>query len=149
MIREAGLEDAAELARLITLLGYPTSPEEMASRFAKIHMKPDYQTYVYEEDERLVGMIGMIHSFHYEKNDTYIRVVAAVVEADRRGKGIGKSLFMHAMRWGHRKGAKAIVLNSGNRKERQETHEIYRKWGFEGAATGFYKKITTQDLGLK
>ncbi|GGD01519.1 N-acetyltransferase [Thalassobacillus devorans] len=142
MIREAMLEDAGELAKLVNLLGYPTTIKEMSARFAKIKMKTDYQTYVYEESGQLNGMIGMIHSFRYEKNESYVRVVAAIVEEEHQGRGIGKELFQRAEQWGKARGAASIILNSGNRPERQTTHHIYEKWGYRKKSTGFYKPIS-------
>ncbi|WP_028784906.1 GNAT family N-acetyltransferase [Thalassobacillus devorans] len=139
MIRVAELEDAEELARLVTVLGYPSTKREMAVRFAKIKMKTDYQTYVYEEDGNLLGMIGMVHGFRYEGNESYIRVVAVVVDEQHRGRGIGKRLFELAEQWGKAKGAVSMILNSGNRSERAETHSVYEQWGFIKKSTGFVK----------
>ncbi|SEA16684.1 N-acetylglutamate synthase, GNAT family [Thalassobacillus cyri] len=145
MIRKAELEDVGELARLMTVLSYPTTKQEMAVRFAKIKMKTDYQTYVYEENERLLGMIGMVHGFRYEGNDTYIRVVAVVVDEEHRGKGIGKQLFDQAEKWGKAKGAGAVILNSGNRPERAATHSVYEHWGFVKKSTGFAKPLKQEN----
>ncbi|MFG6117085.1 GNAT family N-acetyltransferase [Halobacillus sp. MO56] len=141
MIRKAELEDAKDLARLVTVLGYPTTKQEMAVRFAKIKMKTDYQTYVYEENERLLGMIGMVHGIRYEGNDSYIRVVAVVVEEQHRGRGIGKQLFQQAEKWGKANGAASLILNSGNRPERAETHRVYEHMGFVKKSTGFAKTL--------
>ncbi|MFC0090035.1 hypothetical protein ACFFJI_03925 [Allobacillus sp. GCM10007491] len=67
MIREAKQEDVADLARLMGELGYPTTKDEMQNRFEKINSDSSYNTQVIEADGNIVGMIGMILGYHYEK----------------------------------------------------------------------------------
>lgn len=141
MIREAKQEDVADLARLMGELGYPTTKDEMQNRFEKINSDPSYNTQVIEADGNIVGMIGMILGYHYEKNDNYIRIVAMVVDSKFRKQGFGGKLIEKAEEWAREKGASKIVLNSGNRNERTDAHLFYERKGFEGKATGFYKEI--------
>ncbi|TFB21848.1 GNAT family N-acetyltransferase [Filobacillus milosensis] len=141
MIREATKEDVKALTLLMSELGYPTTEEKMTIRFKRIKSQSNYQTYVYEKDSRLVGMVGMFEAIRYESDDSYIRIVTMVVDSKFRGLGIGKELLIAAERWALERGASMISLNSGNREERQQAHEFYRHQGFKGTATGFYKKI--------
>jgi len=70
LIREAVQEDVGQLAVLMEELGYPTTTDEMESRFSKISSNSLYNTQVVEKDGVIVGMIGMILGFHYEKMRT-------------------------------------------------------------------------------
>ncbi|WP_245308257.1 GNAT family N-acetyltransferase [Halalkalibacter urbisdiaboli] len=113
----------------------------MEQRFAKISSNPLYNTQVAEVDGQIVGMIGMILGFHYEKNENYIRIVALVVDSKYRKNGIGDRLIQKAEEWAKEQEINKLVLNSGNRSERNDAHHFYTKRGFEGKAIGFYKVL--------
>ncbi|RDW20791.1 GNAT family N-acetyltransferase [Oceanobacillus chungangensis] len=122
-------------------LGYPTTTDEMEQRFSKINSNALYNTQVAEIDGAIVGMIGMMLGFHYEKNENYVRIVALVVDSKYRKQGIGEMLMLKAEEWAKEQGANRIVLNSGNRSERNDAHKFYTNRGFERKATGFYKLL--------
>jgi GNAT superfamily N-acetyltransferase len=141
MIREAEKKDAADLSRLMNTLGYPSTEEEMSKRMHIILQQENYMTYVYEEESVCTGMIGMTYSVAYHTDDPHVRVIAFVVDESKQGVGIGRALMEQAESWAKFRNAKTLMLNSGNRSERENTHEIYKHYGFTGSATGFYKKI--------
>jgi|SRR5690625_803259 len=142
LVRKAADKDITQLAVLMGELGYPTTAEEMELRFNKINSNPLYKTRVAEKNGAVVGMIGMMLGFHYEKNTNYIRIVALVVDTKYRKQGIGEKLIVEAEKWAREQGANKVVLNSGNRAERKDAHHFYTKRGYEGKATGFYKIIS-------
>lgn len=135
-------EDINQLAALMGELGYPTTADDMEQRFLKIQSNAIYNTQVVEKDGVIVGMIGLMLGFHYEKNENYVRIVAFVVHSKYRGQGIGGKLIKKAEKWANEQGANRLVLNSGNRNERDAAHEFYLKRGFVGKATGFYKELS-------
>lgn len=139
MIRKATEKDIPSLASLMGELGYPTTSEEMETRFNKIQANPDYNTQVAEMNGEVIGMIGMILGTHYERNDHYIRIVAFVVASNYRNSGIGAALLNKAEEWAIENQIVKLVLNSGNRDERDGAHQFYTNRGFEGKATGSYK----------
>lgn len=141
MIRYAKVGDAEQMAHLMHDLGYPSTTNQMKDRLQTIGKKEDYQTFVWEEDEELLGMVGVIFNVAYHTDDPHGRVIAFVVREDRQGNGIGRKLMEEAESWGKEKGAKIMMLNSGNREERAKTHAIYQYYGFIGKATGFYKNL--------
>jgi GNAT superfamily N-acetyltransferase len=142
LIRTATEKDISELSVLMGELGYPTTINEMAQRFMKINSNSVYNTQVAEVDGVIVGMVGMILGFHYEKNENYVRIVALVVDSKYRKQGIGEKLIQKAEEWAKEQGANKLVLNSGNRSERDDAHQFYIRRGFEGKATGFYKVLS-------
>ncbi|RDY71856.1 GNAT family N-acetyltransferase [Halobacillus trueperi] len=141
MIRSVKLEDAEGFVPLMDALGYPSSKEQIKNRLQSILPQEHYQTFVYEANDELLGMIGMTFSEAYHTDDPHVRIIAFVVRETEQGKGIGKMLMEKAGEWALTKGAKTIMLNSGNRAERKKAHEIYHSFGFEGRATGFYKRL--------
>ncbi len=141
MIRKMKLIDSRRMPGLLRTLGYPSTEDDLEKRLERIHHHPDYMTYVWEEEGELLGFIGMNYSFAYHTNRCHVRVIAFAVADHAQGKGIGRALMKQAEAWGKSKGASTLMLNSGNRDERKKTHEIYKSWGFEGTATGFYKTV--------
>ncbi|MCA0971902.1 GNAT family N-acetyltransferase [Halobacillus litoralis] len=142
MVRRAESSDARELAELMRHLGYDTTESDMEERLTPILSSDQYFTAVQEEQGSLIGMIGMTHSHAYHSNETHVRIIAFVVKEQARGKGAGRQLMVEAERWAESKGATTLILNSGNRKEREGAHEVYQHLEFEGRSTGFYKKLT-------
>ncbi|UOQ43826.1 GNAT family N-acetyltransferase [Halobacillus salinarum] len=142
MIRQAVAADSQKLQPLLNTLGYPASLVSIKERMERIVQHSDYMTFVFEEREELLGMVGMSFSLAYHKDEPHVRIIAFVVLENAQGKGIGRKLMKQAEAWARQKGAGTLMLNSGNRKEREETHNIYRHMGFAGTATGFYKNIS-------
>jgi GNAT superfamily N-acetyltransferase len=95
-LRAAVTDDAAEVARLVTELGYPTSTAEMSDRLATILLRSDHCTIVAVTADRLLGFVGAVTGLFYEQNGTYGRIVALVVASDARRRGIGTALLAHA-----------------------------------------------------
>jgi GNAT superfamily N-acetyltransferase len=141
IIREADENDIYALASLMTELGYPTTDEEMTVRFKQILPHEDYQTYIAAVDNKVVGMVGLVKNFFYEKNGGYIRITALIVSKDSRGKGIGKALLTAAEQWALESSIHTIILNSGNKEERIPAHRFYEKNGYEHKSLGFVKNI--------
>jgi N-acetylglutamate synthase-like GNAT family acetyltransferase len=90
IIREASASDIGALTDLMIQLGYPSTFENMKTRFSKIEQHPDYQTLIAVYDDKIIGMIGLSKSYFYEKDGFYIRILALVVDSNYRNKGIGK-----------------------------------------------------------
>lgn len=141
IIREANTNDIHALACLMTELGYPTNDNEMATRFQNISPHPDYKTVLALVDEQVVGMAGLSKHFFFEKNGPYIRIVALVVSKEYRNQGVGKIFLQEAEKFARESGAKAIILNSGNREERKAAHKFYERNGYECKSLGFVKNI--------
>ncbi|PWA12267.1 GNAT family N-acetyltransferase [Pueribacillus theae] len=139
-IRKATINDIPELASLMTQLGYPTSVEKMEIRFNNIESNPSYHTIVADIGGKVVGMAGLCTGMFYEYDGSYIRIVAFVVDSNYRRKGLGKKLI-EAENWARKQGASVIVLNSGNREERNNAHQFYLNLGFKDKSTGFVKSL--------
>jgi|SRR6185312_7392155 len=142
-IRNSTLNDIDAITFLLGELGYPATHDEVRLRFAQIASHPDYKTLLAVVDGKIVGMIGMLRSHSYEHNGQYIRILAMVVDREHQNKGIGKKLLAGADRWANENNAFAMVLNSGNRPERQSAYLFYQKMGFEIRSFGFIKKFKT------
>ncbi|WP_257130802.1 hypothetical protein [Bacillus pseudomycoides] len=67
-IRKAHLDDVHDLTSLMGHLGYPTTIEKMKVRLQNIFSHPDYYTLVAEENERVIGMIGLCTGILYTED---------------------------------------------------------------------------------
>jgi GNAT superfamily N-acetyltransferase len=138
--REAAMTDITALTDLMNQLGYPTTKDEMNSRFTNIQHHEDYKTFVATADSQVVGMVGMTKGYFYEQNGIYVRVLALVTNTECRQHGIGKQLMEAAENWAREIGAGTILLNCGNREERKVAQQFYQKIGYQIKSSGFVKK---------
>ena len=140
-IRTANIHDIKALTSLMEQLGYPTTEDQMTGRLQALAAHPSYHTLVAEMDGHVVGMAGLCQSLFYEQDGCYVRIQAFVVDDYYRRKGIGQKLLEAIECWAVEQGASALVLNSGNREERNAAHQFYKQQGFEGKSTGFIKQL--------
>jgi GNAT superfamily N-acetyltransferase len=92
-IRDAELDDAAELAALMCELGYETKRTEMETRLKLVLSNPGYKTFVATMDGCICGMIGTLTYPSYEHNDASGRILALVTASTARRRGIGRALI--------------------------------------------------------
>ncbi|MDM5336832.1 GNAT family N-acetyltransferase [Fictibacillus enclensis] len=136
-IRRGTIEDSLSLSYLMGDLGYPTTEEEMRDRLTYILQDPAYTCFVACCDDLVIGMIGVVKEYYFEKSGTCLRIIALVVTEEYQGNGFGKALVGHAENWAEEQGCTAIVLHSG--KQRKETHEFYRNLDYDDTGLRFIK----------
>ena len=139
MIRPAQEGDALQLAELMTQLGYPTSAEEMAGRMQTILRDETFATFVATEGNNVLGMIGVSDCPSYEHNDRNGRIIALVVRADMRRRGLGRELIHFAEDYLAQKKVGRIVLTS--RFTREDAHKFYESLGYVRTGLRFMKEI--------
>lgn len=135
--------DCAALADLMTTLGYPTTPDEMAQRMSRLESS-SYRTIVATSENTVVGMIGLVRNFLWEQNGCYVRIQALVVQASARRQGIGRRLMEAAERWAAELDAVFVALNCGERSEREAAHHFYKRLGFQRKSIGYIKRLSVQ-----
>jgi GNAT superfamily N-acetyltransferase len=140
-IRDATSADVPALAELITQLGYPTTPEQMASRFDRLQLHSDYRLLLAEDEQGAVGLIGLHRGLSWEADDDYVRITVLVVHGRARRQGVGEALIDVAEGWTRAQGISRLILNSGNRPERAAAHQFYPRLGFTASSTGYSKTL--------
>ncbi|HXW04327.1 MAG TPA: GNAT family N-acetyltransferase, partial [Vicinamibacterales bacterium] len=124
----ASIDDSEAIARLVSDLGYPTSARQMRQRLAAITGDDDYETLVARDEGIVVGFIGARVGHLYEADERYGQVMALAVAVDRQRRGIGRML-MGAAEWILvARGARVLVVTSGNR--RGDAHAFYESCGY-------------------
>ena len=126
-IRPVTPKDAAAVADLATQLGYPTSPEQAEARLRDLETKPESAVLAAEADGVVIGWIQVVGA-HRVDSEPYAEIAALVVDAARRGGGIGAELVAAADDWAVRHGFRTLRVRSNVVRER--THAFYERLGF-------------------
>lgn len=128
-IRDAELNDAAELAVLMRELGYETKRAEMKARLKLILSNPAYKTFVAIMDGCVCGMIGTLTYASYEHNNPGARILALVTLSAVRRRGIGRALIATAEKDLAQRGIRRVALDT--RLTREDAHKFYESLGYE------------------
>jgi GNAT superfamily N-acetyltransferase len=142
-IRDAELNDAAELAVLMSQLGYETNRTEMERRLKSILCNPAYKTFVAIMDGCLCGMIGTLTYPSYEHDDPSGRILAMVTLNVARRRGIGRALIATAEKDFTQRGIRRVALDT--RLTREDAHKFYASLGYERNGWRFVKQLPVSD----
>ncbi len=137
-VREAELADAEQIAQLVTDLGYPTTPHQMRQRLETILSDEDYRTLVACADGDIVGFVGTRVGPLYENDGRYGQIMALAVASRHQRRGIGRMLMQAAESRLVERGARVLVVNSGD--DRRDAHAFYENLGYSCTARR-YKKL--------
>ena len=136
-IRNAALDDSEPIARLVSELGYQTSASQMRQRLLAIAGDDDYVTLVACDGRNVVGFAGGRVGHLYESDDRYGQIMALAVATEHQRRGIGRTLVRAVESSLVARGARTLVVTSGN--QRADAHVFYERCGY--AFTGRrYKK---------
>jgi GNAT superfamily N-acetyltransferase len=126
-IRPARPEDAAELARLSTQLGYAMSPAVAAKQLSEVADHGDHALLVAESAGALAGWIQISVSRIFE-SPSFAEIAGLVVDEARRGEGLGPLLLRAAEDWARARGCRAVRVRSNVVRER--AHAFYEREGY-------------------
>jgi ribosomal protein S18 acetylase RimI-like enzyme len=136
-IRPAADADADTIAALFTDEGYPAGPSdilERLTRFASDHSR----VLVAEHDGTLLGFIALHAMPRFEHDDRILRVLALVVDAGARERGVGRALMAEAERIGAELDAAFIEITAGH--HRPEARRLYESLGYDGNVAAYLRK---------
>lgn len=128
LIRPPQTADAADVARLVTQLGYASDAVQVKARLKHLEGHPDIQCRVAERDGQVVGMIGLMVFPAFHRDGMHGYVTALVVDEKLRGEGVGATLLVAAEAWFKERGAKRVNLTTA--LYREEAHGFYEKRGY-------------------
>jgi GNAT superfamily N-acetyltransferase len=129
VVRRARKEDAAGIADLAGQLGYPSSQEQIERRLHRVLADSAHALFVAETAGGHIG--GWLHVFGYHvvESDPRAEVAGLVVDAARRGSGIGRLLMRQAEDWAREKGYTTVTLRSNI--VRHQAHAFYQRIGYK------------------
>ena len=143
VIRPAAVTDFAPIARLVSDLGYPTSPSQMQRRLELILQDADYFTLAAFDGDHLVGFVGTRTGPLYESDGQYGQIMALAVAATHHRRGVGRMLIKAAETDLEERGARELVVTSGN--HRAGAHAFYESCGYTFTGRR-YKKFLAREL---
>lgn len=137
-IRPATADDSGEIARLLTALGYPATPDQARERLSALE----------ESDCVLIaegGLVALHRVPRLAEGSPLGRITALAVAPERRGRGVGRALLSAAETVARGWGCAVLEVSSGRRPERDAAHAFYRATGFHDAAAEsvrYWKPLT-------
>jgi len=135
--RAATADDAEAIATLFTDEGYPAGPSDIVERlgrFASAHS----QVIVAEHEGALLGFVAFHAMPRFEHDDRILRILALVVDAGARERGVGRGLIGEAERAGTELGAAFIEITAGH--HRPEARQLYETLGYDATVAAYLRK---------
>jgi GNAT superfamily N-acetyltransferase len=136
-IRPAEATDAEAIATLFTDEGYPAGPSDIVvrlTRFASEHSR----VVIAEHEGVVLGFIALHALPRFEHDDRILRVLALVVDAGARERGVGHRLMTEAERIAGELGAAFIEVTSGH--HRPEARKLYESMGYDASIAAYLRK---------
>jgi len=138
-IRNATLRDAAEIARLLTQLGHPTTPADVEERWPEWEEQGNSALVVGDEESPLLGLCQLHQTVVLHRPRPVGRITALVVEESRRGTGIGRALVEAAETRMSSSGCGLMEITSNVR--RVDAHAFYESLGYEMSSVRLVKNL--------
>jgi ribosomal protein S18 acetylase RimI-like enzyme len=136
-LRPAQPADATAIATLFTDEGYPAGPTDIVARLERFGGH-ESQVVVAEHDEAILGFIAVHAMARFEHDDWILRILALVVDAGARERGVGRALMAEAERIGRELGAAFVELTAGH--HRPEARHLYESLGYDSSVTAYLRK---------
>jgi len=137
LLRPAEPADAEAIAALFTDEGYPAGTSDIAVRLERFVL-PHGRVVVAEHDGALLGFIAVHALPRFEHGDWILRILALVVDAGARERGVGRSLMAEAERIGREVGAAFVEVTAGH--HRPEARHLYESLGYDASVAAYLRK---------
>lgn len=139
LVRPATAQDAAGVAALLGVLGYPCDRAEAANRLRALAEEADQEILVADRHGCLVGLLALDLMYYLPLGARTCRITALVVSDGEQRRGVGRLLLREAEHRARLAGAARIELTSAT--HRTEAHAFYKACGFNESALRFLKRL--------
>jgi GNAT superfamily N-acetyltransferase len=136
-MRPATDSDAEAIASLFTDEGYPSGPSDILERLSR-YASPHSQVVVADHDGAVLGFIALHALPRFEQSDRVVRIMALVVDAGERERGVGHMLMEEAERIGRELGAAYIEVTAGH--HRPDARHLYESLGYDASIAAYLRK---------
>jgi ribosomal protein S18 acetylase RimI-like enzyme len=111
----------------------------MRQRLAAIVRDQDYETLVARDNGVVVGFVGTRVGHLYEDDEQYGQIMVLAVAVQRQRRGIGRMLMRAAESSLVDRGARVLVVTSGN--QRADAHAFYESCGYTFTGRRYKKSV--------
>ncbi len=136
-LRAAEPADADAIASLFTDEGYPAGPSDIVVRLERF-ASPHSRVVIAEHDGAMLGFIAVHALPRFEHDDRILRILALVVDAGARERGVGRTLIAEAERIGLELGATFVEITAGH--HRPEARQLYESLGYDATVAAYLRK---------
>jgi GNAT superfamily N-acetyltransferase len=136
-LRRAGNEDAERIASLFTDEGYPAGSSDIVERLERF-ASPHSQVIVADYEGEVLGFIALHALPRFEHSDRVVRVMALVVDAGVRDRGVGHMLMEEAERVGRELDAAFVEVTAGH--HRADARHLYESLGYDASVSAYLRK---------
>lgn len=136
-LRPATLGDAERIATLFTEEGYPAGSSDIVTRLSRFGA-PHGRVVVAELDGEVLGFVAVHALPRFEHDDWIVRVLALVVDAGVRERGVGHLLMAEAETFGRELGAAFTEVTAGH--HRPEAQRLFEALGYDASVTAYLRK---------
>lgn len=136
-LRLATRDDAERIAALFTDEGYPAGPSDIVERLARFDSEHS-RVIVADNGGEVLGFVAIHALPRFEHSDRIIRVMALVVDAGERGRGIGRLLMEEAEQIGRELDAAFAEITAGH--HRPDAQRLYEELGYDATVAAYLRK---------
>ena len=136
-LRPATAADAPRIAALFTEEGYPAGATAVEARLGRFD-SDDSTVIVADHDGEILGFVALHVVARFEHDDSFVRIVALVVDSAVRDRGIGRVLMAEAERIGRAREAAFVEITAGH--HRPAARHLYDSLGYDANLTAYLRK---------
>jgi GNAT superfamily N-acetyltransferase len=135
-IRAARVRDAEAIAALLTDEGYPVGPSDIVERLTRFDSS--FSTVrIAEAGGEILGFVAVHVMPRFEHDDRIGRILALVVDAGARERGVGHGLMAEAERIGRETGCAFLEVTAG--RHRPDAQQLYEAVGYETGVSAYLR----------
>jgi GNAT superfamily N-acetyltransferase len=138
-IRDAIVEDYGTIAHLLGELGYPSMPDGVRQRLARLLPREDTRVFVAERSASILGALGLHRMPVLTSVSDIAMIIALAVTEEARRTGVGRRLVERAEDEARLWRCGRIMVTSAER--RTEAHAFYERLGYQYTGRRFAKTI--------
>jgi GNAT superfamily N-acetyltransferase len=139
-VRQAHAGDAADIAHLISVLGYGLPAKEVPARLLAYTGDTNRVFVAVHESGALVGFLSFYAAPLFHEAGALGRISAMAIDPDHQRQGVGRALVHAAEAFAQECGCLRIEVTSGDHRE-ADAHLFYGALGYVSDCRRFLKRL--------